>query len=475
MGRQEVANAATASSPFLTEHADIIGWLDVLLKGKTEDQARARTEIGIILEERGFADDAEEAYWTNVQAGSADRRAYDRLIALYQSRKDRLSESLVRRKLETVFTRPAGATPLAPSTGSPNATAAAGATPLQRPATPAAPAQPVRRLRSAGRPDGVTPKGLDRPRPGTPAPARPAAPMQPATPARSVAPAQPSAPVPSAAPAQISRERLAEIAAEAASMAPRTAMARPAGRMPLPSAQRAQAMPVRAMAPMASEAVPDDDIVSAELAAPPHSRRRGALLPNPGGHRFRLSSGGLIALQPITIAAFLLASFGAAAIISILIISFDRGGVKTANAAPLQAPARCIDGAARFPGANDPRAAVAAAYKQQGVDVDAPRAGGPRLTAEQAELVVGGWLASSLLLEQAGQPVPTLAQWLDPSSDKATLANAILSGRGLDSMLSAEEWLLMRNWGPSTCGGGFLQDPRNAGLVRMIERVVSKN
>jgi hypothetical protein len=33
----------------------------------------------------------------------------------------------------------------------------------------------------------------------------------------------------------------------------------------------------------------------------------------------------------------------------------------------------------------------------------------------------------------------------------------------------------MRNWGPSTCGGGFVQDPRNAGLVRMIERVVSKN
>src|SRR5215217_6873249 len=176
MGRQEVANAATASSPFLSEHADIIGWLDVLLKGKTEDQARARTEIGIILEERGFADDAEEAYWTNVQARSADRRAYDRLIALYQSRKDRLSESLVQRKLEEVFNQPAVATPLGRTPGASGATAALSATSQATAATPATPAQPVRRLRRAGRSEGATPKGLDSPRFGTPAPTQPAAP-----------------------------------------------------------------------------------------------------------------------------------------------------------------------------------------------------------------------------------------------------------------------------------------------------------
>jgi hypothetical protein len=443
LGRQEVADAASASSPFLTGHADIIGWLDVLLKGKSEDQARARTEIGMILEARGFSDDAEEAYWTNVQSGSADRRAYDRLISLYQDRKDRLSESLVRRKLEEVFNRSAGATPVART---------AAATPLATPAGAEQPAQPVRRLRSAARTEGATPKGLDNRRLGTPAPAQPAAPTP--------APSQPR-PAP---------------AAQATSPARHQPVPRPAGRLPVPSAQPTQPMPHHVVAPASLQAFQDDDdAVPAELAAPGRSRRRATLLPNPGGSRFHFNTGGLIALQPMTIAAFLLASFGAAAIISILILSFDRGGVKTANASTLQAPARCVDGAGRFPGANDPRAAVAAAYKQQGVDVDAQRPGAPRLTPEQAELVVGGWMATSLLLEQAGQPVPTLAQWLDPSSDKASLASSILSGRGLDSMLTPEEWLLMRNWPASSCGGGFVQDPRNQGLVRMIERVVSKS
>ncbi len=82
--------------PFGGNNAQILAWLDVLLKGKPEQQAIARTEIAMLLEAKGFAEDAEEAYWTNVQARSTDRRSYDRLIELYQQRKDRLSESLVR-------------------------------------------------------------------------------------------------------------------------------------------------------------------------------------------------------------------------------------------------------------------------------------------------------------------------------------------------------------------------------------------
>ena len=96
-GRRRPVVACSAASDA------ILGWLDVLLKGKPEQQEHARTEIAMILEARGFDDDAEEAYWTNVQARSTDRRAYERLIALYQLRKDRLSESLVRKQLDEVF------------------------------------------------------------------------------------------------------------------------------------------------------------------------------------------------------------------------------------------------------------------------------------------------------------------------------------------------------------------------------------
>ena len=89
-GERRAANGATAgaggSSSLLAGSDEILGWLDVLLKGKPEQQALARTEIAMILEARGFADDAEEAYWTNVQARATDRRSYERLIALYQLR-----------------------------------------------------------------------------------------------------------------------------------------------------------------------------------------------------------------------------------------------------------------------------------------------------------------------------------------------------------------------------------------------------
>jgi hypothetical protein len=103
--------AGGSSASLFAGNDAILTWLEVLLKGKPEQQAVARTEIAMILEVRGFADDAEEAYWTNVQAGAPDRRSYERLIAMYQLRRDRLSETLVRRQLDEVFSKPAPARP----------------------------------------------------------------------------------------------------------------------------------------------------------------------------------------------------------------------------------------------------------------------------------------------------------------------------------------------------------------------------
>ncbi|MGE3270786.1 MAG: tetratricopeptide repeat protein, partial [Chloroflexota bacterium] len=97
------AETGTSSLPLVATNADMLAWLDVLLKGRPEQQALARTEIAMILEARGHTADAEEAYWTNVQARCTDRRAYERLIAIYQANGDRLSESLVRQQLDEVF------------------------------------------------------------------------------------------------------------------------------------------------------------------------------------------------------------------------------------------------------------------------------------------------------------------------------------------------------------------------------------
>jgi hypothetical protein len=422
--------------------------LDVLLKGKSEDQARARTEIAMILEERGFADDAEEAYWTNVQSNSADRRAYERLISLYQERKDRLSESLVRRKLDEVFS--AGATPRGTVSAQPFVLAQLPApsqapAPARAPATAALPAtttlpvaaghggdvqpaRPVRRLRSAAAQNGTgpAPERRDNPRLGSPSASEPPMPR----------PGGQQAPT-----------------------------SRPSGQqqaLAAPQAGARRSAPAAGPAPAASRA--------------PRRQRYAPLAPNPGRGSWRETTKGLIVLQPATIAAFLLASIGAAAVISFIILAFDRGGMVPVASAAAQASTgnKCADASVRFPGVNDPRAAVVAAYKQQGIDVDAPRAGGPRVSTDQAELVVGGWMAVSLMMAHNGQPAPTLTQWLDPGSTGSTLANAILAGRGLDSMLTHDEWSDMRSWPASTCEGAFVRDSHNAALMKLIERVVTK-
>jgi hypothetical protein len=204
-------------------------------------------------------------------------------------------------------------------------------------------------------------------------------------------------------------------------------------------------------------------------------RRRGTLSPNPGPsyRQQRRPAGGLVALQPMTIVAFLLASFGVAALIAFLLLFWGRGAGAVVSGSGQQA-SRCVDGAVRFPGANDPRNAVAAAYRQQGVDVEMQRPGNPRLTTDQAEQVIGGWIGASLMLEHAGQPAPKLNEWLDAESTRPTLANAILSGRHLDTMLTPAEWNEIKSWPATSCEGSFLRDPRNADLVRMTERVVAR-
>ena len=41
-------------------------------------------------------------------------------------------------------------------------------------------------------------------------------------------------------------------------------------------------------------------------------------------------------------------------------------------------------------------------------------------------------------------------------------------------MLTPDEWTEIKSWPASTCEGAFVHDQRNAGLVRLMERVVAK-
>lgn len=69
------------------DHA-IAQWLALLRDGTPEQQALARTELGLLLERRGQLDDAAEAYWTNVTAQVRDPRPYFHLAAILRLRGD---------------------------------------------------------------------------------------------------------------------------------------------------------------------------------------------------------------------------------------------------------------------------------------------------------------------------------------------------------------------------------------------------
>src|SRR5215212_209622 len=88
------------------DDAAIARWLALLRDGSTEEQQRARTELGLILERRGLPDEAAEAYERNVADGVSDRRSYERLAALARTRGDLHAEARVLRALANLLAPP---------------------------------------------------------------------------------------------------------------------------------------------------------------------------------------------------------------------------------------------------------------------------------------------------------------------------------------------------------------------------------
>src|SRR5687768_17588734 len=113
---------------------DVGRWLALLRDGTQDEQQRARTELGLILEARGLLDDAFEAYARNVAEGVSDPRPYERLAVLARARGDHATVARVQRALADLLapSPPAPASPaLTPDqgeTGAPAAGEAPGAT-----------------------------------------------------------------------------------------------------------------------------------------------------------------------------------------------------------------------------------------------------------------------------------------------------------------------------------------------------------
>ena len=473
---------ATASGPAYLRDPLVQRWLGVLLKGKPEDQARARTEIALILESRGHEAEAEEAYWTNVQIRARDRRPYERLIAMYRARRDRLSETLVRRTLDEVFPPPASPAPPTPHPDEAPDRFSAGAPPSHA-------APPSRRPAAIPEPDPdapITPWDAAAATDGTPAPRRPGT-------DGAVADGRPrprmAGPPPEASTPPLPRTDDQLLGGHAPSGPSRGDGGTPnaARRLTLRSAAHhsgdgpvlgSGAAPRRRLRRANAAASP----ATAQSAPPPEiraagrSRTRGV---GPQANRVR-------GRRPdaLTLIALVLACIGAAGLLAFFMIWPGRPGgeatprisVTPAPGAPLGAAglARCGDGAARFPGADNPEEAVLAAYRENGVDVNDPNGATARYVRESARHIVGTWIATTLLAERVGQPAPTLVEWVGTAPEGHTLANALLgAGRSLDAFLTLEQWDEIASSPPNTCEGAFVQNPRNAPLLTLVEDVVA--
>src|SRR4051812_23312084 len=78
-------------------------WLGLLRDGSDQEQQLARTELGLLLENRGLLDEAAEAFRANVEAGVADRRPYERLAAIARQRDDPTTEAWALRALANLL------------------------------------------------------------------------------------------------------------------------------------------------------------------------------------------------------------------------------------------------------------------------------------------------------------------------------------------------------------------------------------
>src|SRR5215213_7234183 len=119
------------------DDAAIARWLALLRDGSTEEQQRARTELGLILERRGLLDEAAEAYERNVAEGASDRRPYERLAALARARGDLRAEARVLRALADLLAPPE--LPSAPEPAVPDPASSAIPTASAVPSAPEAP------------------------------------------------------------------------------------------------------------------------------------------------------------------------------------------------------------------------------------------------------------------------------------------------------------------------------------------------
>lgn len=427
----------------------------------------------------------------------SDRRAYERLIAFYSARRDRLAETLVRSTLDEVFPPPSlrDADNLVPETH--GASTASGSRSDLDPDPPIAPRDaaamvpesvPSRRERGASRapPEDILDSPAVRsalarmgllvsaPEPTTATPTRGDA--EDGSSARTSSDrtvARPSAVQTSAMPPAAPRRR-----SRAATNASGTTA----------SIGTAASARITASAGTNTDASTFGDTDAWLAPARPAGGARGR--GSPRATRLR----GL-RFDPVVVLGFILTCIGAAGLVAFLFISFGRpaseagSGGGTAQVASNGAPAsvaplsgatlgaaglaRCEDATARFPGAEDPEVAVLAAYQQNGIDVSDPAGPNGRYVRGAARRIVGSWIGASLLAARAGDPSPTLAEWAGTDPNGHTLTNALLRGRTLDGFLSRGQWDDMQTSPPNTCEGPFMRSPRNAALLALVEGVVA--
>jgi hypothetical protein len=505
---------------------DVGRWLALLRDGSEEEQQRARTELGLILEARGLLEDAAEAYERNVAAGVSDPRPYERLAALARARGDRATAARVLRALADVL----APTPTLPDSPVSSAAPESPAPPAASHEDAAAPAEPessatgdMADLASESPDPTISP---DSPA-TTEADARPDPPMPPA--AAVLSPVEADAPVvaedaPTVVAAAAPHEALASdlTTPDDTPATPRAAadVAAPTDDAPAPESGAApepdaKPKPERRARLRSRQAEDDDPGVALHHVLEMHPEETRHHVPpqrpprptGPGMSRTLVTLALLVPVLVVIVGAALawpiipnarptapptgpllatvaqsppptvemrLIAGTVAPLPSPAATQVPTPAV-TVTATPAPLAARCADAGLRFPETRDAEAAVRAAYRdyltRQGVPTDAPSrefVGLGEAYAARHDEVVAGWMAVTLQREQRG-----LASF--PLADYVASDVVVAVGPGeyqLRATVSPQGWSEIRSWPAETCEGAFMRSPANAHWVDLMQTSV---
>lgn len=400
----------------------------MLRDGSEDEQQRARTELGLLMERLGLVAEAAEAYKANVDAGVSDRRPYERLAAIARAEGNAALEAATLRALTDIIDPPAAPPGERPTVESVQASAPA----LEGQAAHGPAPVPVNGVMSVAGPVG---RRVQAWRQSTVAGAT-------------------------------GLRDLARRASPGRGKPRELLQALPDGRAGVHWGALVAGVVVTLLVLVVGSTMLSARFGTSSAASPPSPAvdSPAPILPVVAD-----------APSPAPVDVRLIAE--ARALASPTVVPPSPVALVSPLPSPtlVALPERCANASLRFPETKDTEAAVQTAYREylarQGVTIDPTSTLftglGQAYAARHAE-VVAGWMAVTLQRERRGLSTFSLTDYVASDVVVATGPNEYQ----LRATVSPQGWSDITSWPATSCEGAFIRDPANARWVQLMQAAV---